>query len=336
MNKLFLLLSLLLPLSAISQNSVFPTDGGNAGIGTTTPGNRLSIMAQDSASNNMIQLQHTGIANSSMFIGTGSAFYPVTLQRKANVIESYTDLHLSAANAGKLFFETGRINATAPIRMTLDNAGRLGIGTTTPATALHVNGGAIRLTNPGGYPYGINIDVDYPEAWAREFSITHSSTGKLFAWGVYGTGSAITYAYIGGNTSADLAHAAPWMTFKPDGNIGIGTTTPQAKLAVNGDVFAKKVKVTQTGWPDYVFNKDYALPSLTDIEKYIKEHQHLPDIPAAAEIEKDGLDLGEMNKKLVQKMEEMTLYLIELKNENKELKQQQNELLKRMAQLEKH
>jgi hypothetical protein len=96
-----------------------------------------------------------------------------------------------------------------------------------------------------------------------------------------------------------------------DGKVGIGTATPQAKLAVNGDIYAQRVKVTQSGWPDYVFEDDYKMPPLTEIASYVKEHKHLPDIPAAAEVEKEGLDLGEMNKRLLQKIEELTLYLIE-------------------------
>ncbi len=96
------------------------------------------------------------------------------------------------------------------------------------------------------------------------------------------------------------------------GNVGIGTADPQAKLAVNGNILAKEVKVkTDITVPDYVFEPGYELPSLVDVEAYVKEHKHLPEIPSAADIARDGLDLAEMNLLLLKKVEELTLHLIE-------------------------
>src|ERR1044072_1234494 len=91
----------------------------------------------------------------------------------------------------------------------------------------------------------------------------------------------------------------------------------------------------QGTWADFVFQPEYKLPTLAEVEGYIKVNRHLPDVPSAEEVEKDGLDLGEMNKRLLQKVEELTLYLIELKKENDEMKQQQNKLLDRISKLEK-
>ncbi|TKC56598.1 hypothetical protein FBD94_23075 [Pedobacter hiemivivus] len=95
------------------------------------------------------------------------------------------------------------------------------------------------------------------------------------------------------------------------GDVGIGTTTPKEKLSVNGKIRAREVKVENTNWPDYVFTQSYRLPPLQETEKHIKEKGHLPGIPSAAEVKANGIDLGEMNAKLLQKIEELTLHLIE-------------------------
>ncbi|WP_316810307.1 hypothetical protein [Pedobacter heparinus] len=107
------------------------------------------------------------------------------------------------------------------------------------------------------------------------------------------------------------------------GKVGIGTTTPTEKLSVNGKIRAHEIKVETANWPDYVFTKDYQLLSLQQTEQHIKEKGHLPGIPSAAEAKSNGIDLGEMNAKLLQKIEELTLHLIE---QNKKIEMQSSEL----------
>jgi hypothetical protein len=104
------------------------------------------------------------------------------------------------------------------------------------------------------------------------------------------------------------------------GNVGIGTNNPGSfKLAVEGKIGAREINVTTTTpWPDYVFEKDYNLPTLAEVESYINQNKHLPEVPAAKEMEKNGVNLGEMNMLLLKKVEELTLYVIELKKENDE------------------
>lgn len=113
------------------------------------------------------------------------------------------------------------------------------------------------------------------------------------------------------------------MSLLPSGNVGIGTTTPDSKLAVNGNIHAKEVKVDLTGWPDYVFEGNYILPTLKEVEEHIREKGHLINIPSAKEVEANGVELGEMNKLLLEKLEEQMLYILQL---NKLLEQQGKEL----------
>lgn len=130
---------------------------------------------------------------------------------------------------------------------TFPASGNVGIGTNTPSQRLHVSGGNIKVTDPGPYPYGINIDLNFSGGWSREFSLSYGGTGKLFAFGVYGIDSVMHYGYIGGNTTALSPYGAPWMAFRPNGNVGIGTIQPGTyKLAVEGTIGARKVKVTQS------------------------------------------------------------------------------------------
>ncbi|MET3020956.1 hypothetical protein [Flavobacterium hydatis] len=127
------------------------------------------------------------------------------------------------------------------------------------------------------------------------------------------------------------------------GNVGIGTiTTGTHKLAVNGSIGAREIKVETTIWPDYVFKKEYDLPTLKEVEKHIAEKGHLKDIPSEEEVLKNGINLGEMNAKLLQKIEELTLYVIEQGKKAEELKlyvKEQNKLIdeqnKRIDKLEK-
>jgi hypothetical protein len=125
----------------------------------------------------------------------------------------------------------------------------------------------------------------------------------------------------------------PWSNFNkglritPDGNVGIGTANPgNWKLAVEGKIAAREIQVTlDSFFPDYVFSPSYKLRNLFSLEKYINQHQHLPGIPSAKEVEKEGgIKLGEMNIKLLEKVEELTLYVIELKKEIEEIKKKSN------------
>ncbi len=123
-------------------------------------------------------------------------------------------------------------------------------------------------------------------------------------------------------------------TFLRNGNVGIGTTNPQSKLAVNGSITTKEVIVTSTGWSDYVFRPDYHLRPLTEVEAFVKEHHHLPEIPSEAEVQEKGVSLGDMQAKLLAKIEELTLHMIKAEERNDRLERENRDLQGRIARLE--
>jgi len=106
-------------------------------------------------------------------------------------------------------------------------------------------------------------------------------------------------------------------------NVGIGTSSPTEKLSVNGNIRAKKLIISQTGWPDYVFSKSYKLKALSEVDQFIKTNNHLPDMPSAKEVENKGLDVGKAQVLLLKKIEEMTLYIIDLERRMAAMEQKQ-------------
>ncbi|WP_212003100.1 tail fiber protein [Chitinophaga sp. HK235] len=179
---------------------------------------------------------------------------------------------------------------------------------------------AINATNKPGNDF-VYITKDVTSANTDFYSnykgLTDIQNG-VFAYGVRPTTKSWDLFEKGYNADwTNLFHV------NADGNIGIGTINPQSKLAVKGTIQATKVRVTTAAdaWPDYVFSKNYVLPSLQEVENYISEHQHLPGMPSAAEVAQNGHDLGEVNQKLLQKVEELTLYIIDLQKRMQQLEQ---------------
>ena len=219
------------------------------------------------------------------------------------------------------------------------NTGNVGIGTSTPQGKLDVRG-QFNLDRPtalvdnvsamgipaGGYLGFAPSDLSVSNNSYMLFLFPDNNTFRI--------GTAYD-GHLGVGTYRDIQlgrYDAPYLTIKDGGNVGIGTTTPGSfKLAVEGKIGAREVKVTlQNPWPDYVFNQGYQRMSLASLEAFIKKNNHLPNIPSAQEVKANGgIDLGEMNTKLLEKIEELTLYVIELKKENEEFRNQLEELKKK-------
>ena len=145
-----------------------------------------------------------------------------------------------------------------------------------------------------------------------------------YNWLTQAGDAGIYWTDVGGgwNNSAGLVIAPQHGSRKgiritKDGNVGIGTELTNNPnnymLAVNGTIGAKavKVEVSSATWPDYVFHKDYKLKTISELESFVTTHKHLPNIPSAAEMEKEGLDMATMDAILLEKIEELSLYIIE-------------------------
>lgn len=123
-----------------------------------------------------------------------------------------------------------------------------------------------------------------------------------------------------------------------DGEVGIGTSSVPTgyKLAVEGKVRAREIRVDQDAWPDYVFAGDYLLPTLEEIQNYIEEKGHLPNIPSAEEVEANGLELGMMNKLLLEKIEQLMLYTIKQQHQLEQQQVQIEELQKQVLAINEY
>ncbi|MFD2286687.1 hypothetical protein GJU39_22370 [Pedobacter petrophilus] len=198
--------------------------------------------------------------------------------------------------------------------------GHVGIGRTDPGANLHIQN--LVGSRPGGVNAPTIPVLRMGRAGTQSYSYSESAEFRIGHGGSNVWGSQLDL-YINGGANQTETPDQQVMTWQYNGNVGIGTATPAERLSVNGNIRSKEIKVDSENWPDYVFLPDYQLPSLTQIEQQIKLKGHLPDMPSAKEVELNGIALGEMNKLLLKKVEELTLHLIEkekqLENQNERL-----------------
>jgi Phage T4 tail fibre len=294
---------------------------GNVGIGTKTPTNALTVQ-KVSGGIGFSGSDGTGGVRVNWTTGYGVALDSWDGSTPRWGITKFT------ANVPTVMIE-GQYNTNNVI---FNSGGSVGIGTITPTAKLDVNGSVVFNETASSYT---NIRLGHD---ANDAIIADNLGNKAYGGG---------YWFRVHNESAGVGKYIDVMALSEAGNVGIGTTIPDEKLTVKGQIHALEVRIDKAGAlvPDYVFANDYKLKTLSEVDSYIKANNHLPEIPSAKEIEKNGLILGEMNLSLLKKIEELTLYAIEqqkkLEAQNKDIEvlkaqnKQLESLSERLSRLEK-
>ena len=317
---------------SFAQTNALPTSG-NIGIGTTSPISTLqvsgSVLMSNPSGNNYNE-------NLRLPPSSYDDYSCIALGAVSGTAGSGTGqwniIRYPAANNNMFAI---RYNGTDYLNIL--NNGNMGIGTTAPASILQL-----------GNNSGSGVNTSTPTVLTMDHTYGTNALGTNFKLKLYSDGSGNSYGFGVSGSLLEIA-AGPTggisfftnattqaMNILSNGTVGINTTyiSPGYQFAINGSALATSVTVlNRTIWPDYVFKKDYQLPSLTEVKTYIDQNQHLPEMPSAEQINKDGINLGEMNKLLVKKVEELTLYIIDQKQNAQTQQQEIDELKKQVTAL---
>lgn len=323
---------------AISQNNIFPTTGA-VGIGTLNPSHPLEIA--DHSNGYQLRLSLNSTASDDAYLGfqfsKGAEFRGGMFRNKStDAISLWTGYDGINAALTMLkqnnFVGIGTITPTARLEVLDDNgyeqvkavgsSARSGFYTQT--TSAYGQSNLIVGSERGFSSYGAFLVGGSQNQYSTLFGLPRSDRAFLVADGGFnlglGIGTLTAQPMIFGTNNAERAR------LDANGNLSIGSTSSHGfKLSVNGSgLFTRLVVKQYSAWPDYVFAKDYQLMKLSDLEKYIDLHHHLPDIPTEVEVEKMGLDVGSNQATLLKKIEELTLYLID---QNKTILKLQKEVM---------
>ncbi|MEA4937000.1 MAG: hypothetical protein VB102_10205 [Paludibacter sp.] len=318
-------------LSVNGTDRLIISSAGNVGIGTTTPTSVFTISKTPDANKAHLSFGNptaTSGQASSLMCFTGNGIQHAGLSWVPSSLENQGKLHLSfGGNANPI---------SNPIKVTFQNDGNVGIGITSPSEKLTIAGGhsdtKMRLYSTGNgsdQPSNLSLWASEPYWTYYGAGIGYNVNGSPHYGRIDNSRGSSFIRFLPGETKfmfqTTSATDVDALTINENGKVGIGTSVIPSdyKLAVAGKIIAEEVVVKlQSNWPDYVFKPNYNLMPLHQVEQFVTANNHLPGIPSAAEVQNDGISMGEMQNKLLQKIEELTLYIIEQQKQIDELKKQ--------------
>lgn len=297
----------LIEYTAGTRYDLMTFTNGRVGIGTSNPTKKLHVSGDPG------YLAYLSTTN-----GTISESASILFQGGRGVVGYdgvFQGMRVSTSDYSKSIIFTNSLTDGAGELMRIKGTGNVGIGTSTPLAKLHINSGAnnnyaaILATSNEGNNLVVSSHDTQPHS-CTVFKISHEYSNNPAK-----RNNGYISFYRGSSDEGGFLELGTYgvsrMLIDPNGRVGIGTSTPDEMLTVNGKIHAKEVIVALTGpLADYVFEPDYRLKPLHEVEQFVKTNKHLPGIPSAAQVEKKGLSMGEMQNKMLQKIEELTLYII--------------------------
>lgn len=302
-----ILLSFLLTVNAqwSTTNPVYTTS--NVGIGTTTPSEKLHIVESSGGNSAIIKIETTssGQAGITIKAGQGSTNRATRIDFLNKVtnetVPQWTLINDYNQNGTNDF---SIVDNSKLRKLTILQGGYVGIGLTNPSQLLHlrpsVGAGQLFIDSPTG---DNDAQLNFGNEGSTKAQIRwDNGLDKLIIW----------------------KNGSDRFVLDNNGNIGIGTISPVYRLDVCGTIRANEIKVDLQVGCDFVFKSDYKLMGLKELDKFVKTNQHLPEIASEKEMVENGVNIKDLQMKLLQKMEEMTLYIIE---QNKKLEQQNEKII---------